>query len=38
MLRARSSGVAKNSQHRLGKAMDWFVTDVPLVQAPRHSP
>ncbi len=30
MLRARSSGVAKNSQHRLGKAMDWFVTDVPL--------
>ncbi len=30
MLRKRSSGVAKNSQHRLGKAMDWFVTDVPL--------
>jgi uncharacterized protein YcbK (DUF882 family) len=30
MLRARTSGVAKNSQHRLGKAMDWFVTDVPL--------
>ncbi len=30
MLRRRSSGVAKNSQHRLGKAMDWFVTDVPL--------
>ncbi len=32
MLRRRSSGVAKNSQHRLGKAMDWFVTDVPLAQ------
>ncbi len=30
MLRKRSSGVAKNSQHRLGKAIDWFVTDVPL--------
>jgi len=30
MLRRRSSGVAKNSQHRLGKAMDWFVTDVKL--------
>ncbi len=32
MLRRRTSGVAKNSQHRLGKAMDWFVTDVPLAQ------
>jgi len=32
MLRRRSSGVAKNSQHRLGKAMDWFVTDVPLAK------
>lgn len=30
MLRRRSSGVAKHSQHMLGKAMDWFVTDVPL--------
>ncbi len=30
MLRSRSSGVAKHSQHMLGKAMDWFVTDVPL--------
>ncbi len=30
MLRRRTNGVAKNSQHRLGKAMDWFVTDVPL--------
>lgn len=32
MLRKRSSGVAKNSQHRLGKAMDWYVTDVPLAK------
>lgn len=32
MLRRRSSGVAKNSQHRLGKAMDWFLTDVPLAK------
>jgi uncharacterized protein YcbK (DUF882 family) len=30
MLRRRSSGVAKRSQHMVGKAMDWFVTDVPL--------
>jgi uncharacterized protein YcbK (DUF882 family) len=30
MLRSRSSGVAKNSQHMLGKAMDWYVTDIPL--------
>ena len=30
MLRSRSSGVAKHSQHMLGKAMDWYVTDVPL--------
>jgi uncharacterized protein YcbK (DUF882 family) len=32
MLRKRSSGVAKNSQHRLGKAMDWYLTDVPLTK------
>jgi uncharacterized protein YcbK (DUF882 family) len=32
MLRTRSSGVAKNSQHMLGKAMDWYVTDVPLAR------
>ena len=32
LLRARSSGVAKNSQHRLGKAMDWYVPDVPLAK------
>jgi len=32
MLRRRSSGVAKNSQHRLGKAMDWYLTDVPLAK------
>jgi uncharacterized protein YcbK (DUF882 family) len=30
MLRKRSKGVAKKSQHMLGKAMDWYVTDVPL--------
>ncbi len=32
MLRRRSSGVAKNSQHRLGKAMDIFLPDVPLAK------
>ena len=32
MLRRRSSGVAKNSQHRLGKAMDFYVPDVPLAK------
>lgn len=32
MLRGRSSGVAKNSQHMLGKAIDWYVTDVPLAK------
>ena len=32
MLRARSSGVAKNSQHMLGKAIDWYVPDVPLAK------
>ena len=30
MLRSRSSGVAKNSQHTLGKAMDFFIPDVKL--------
>jgi uncharacterized protein YcbK (DUF882 family) len=30
MLRSRSSGVAKNSQHTLGKAMDFFLPDVPV--------
>jgi uncharacterized protein YcbK (DUF882 family) len=30
MLRSRSSGVAKQSQHMLGKAMDWYLPDVPL--------
>ena len=29
MLRRRSSGVAKNSQHMLGKAMDFYLPDVP---------
>jgi uncharacterized protein YcbK (DUF882 family) len=30
MLRSRSHGVAKKSQHMLGKAMDFFLPDVPL--------
>lgn len=30
MLRGRSRGVAKNSQHTLGKAMDFFIPGVPL--------
>jgi len=30
MLRARSRGVAKQSQHMLGKAMDFYFPDVPL--------
>ena len=30
MLRSRSKGVAKNSQHRLGKAMDFYIPGVPL--------
>jgi uncharacterized protein YcbK (DUF882 family) len=30
MLRRRSSGVAKNSQHILGKAMDMHYVDVPM--------
>jgi hypothetical protein len=30
MLRAKSSGVAENSQHMLGKAMDVFIPGVPL--------
>jgi uncharacterized protein YcbK (DUF882 family) len=32
MLRAKSNGVAKNSQHMLGKAMDWYLPDVPLAK------
>ena len=32
MLRKRSRGVAKNSQHTYGRAMDWFVTDVPTAK------
>lgn len=32
MLRARSSGVAKNSQHVLGKALDFYLPDVPLAK------
>ncbi len=30
MLRSRSSGVAENSQHTRGKAIDFFLPDVPL--------
>ena len=30
MLRSRSSGVAKESQHTLGRALDFFIPDVPL--------
>jgi uncharacterized protein YcbK (DUF882 family) len=32
MLRRRSSGVARASQHMLGHAMDFFIPDVPLEQ------
>ncbi|TYC60706.1 DUF882 domain-containing protein [Rhodobacterales bacterium] len=32
MLRKRSSGVAKNSQHTLGKAMDFFIPGVNLAK------
>ena len=32
MLRRRSSGVAQNSQHMLGKAMDFFIPGVPLAK------
>jgi uncharacterized protein YcbK (DUF882 family) len=31
-LHARSKGVANNSQHMLGHAMDWFVPGVPLTR------
>lgn len=30
MLRARSSGVAKNSRHTMGMAMDFFIPGIPL--------
>lgn len=30
MLRSRSKGVAKNSQHTLGKAIDFYIPGVPL--------
>jgi uncharacterized protein YcbK (DUF882 family) len=30
MLRSRSKGVAKNSQHMLGKAIDFYIPGVPL--------
>ena len=32
MLRRRSNGVAKNSQHMRGKAMDFFIPGVPLAK------
>lgn len=32
MLRSRSSGVAKNSQHMLGKAVDFYLPDVKLAK------
>lgn len=32
MLRAKSSGVAKKSQHTLGRAMDFFIPGVPLAK------
>ena len=32
MLRRRSSGVARFSQHMLGHAMDFFISEVPLEQ------
>ena len=32
MLRRRSSGVARFSQHMLGRAMDFYIPDVPLEQ------
>jgi uncharacterized protein YcbK (DUF882 family) len=32
MLRQRSSGVAKSSQHMLGKAVDYYIPGVPLDQ------
>jgi uncharacterized protein YcbK (DUF882 family) len=32
LLRARSSGVASNSQHMLGHAMDFFIPGVPLTR------
>jgi len=36
MLRRRSSGVARFSQHTLGHAMDFYIPDVPLEQI-RHA-
>ncbi|HVT55344.1 MAG TPA: DUF882 domain-containing protein [Xanthobacteraceae bacterium] len=32
MLRAKTRGVAKFSQHMLGKAMDFYLSDVPLAK------
>src|SRR6476659_6661501 len=32
MLRRRSSGVARHSQHMLGHAMDFYIPDIPLEQ------
>ena len=38
MLRRRSSGVARFSQHMLGHAMDFYIPDVPLEHDPRRRP
>lgn len=35
MLRKRTRGVAKHSQHMLGRAMDFFLPDVPLAKLRR---
>ena len=35
MLRSRSRGVAEHSQHTLGKAMDFYLPDVPLPSSGR---
>ncbi len=32
MLRRRSNGVAQHSQHMLGKALDYYIPDVPLAK------
>ena len=38
MLRSRSKGVAKKSQHMLGKAMDFYIPDVQAEDAARDRP
>ena len=36
MLRRRSKGVARFSQHTLGKAIDFYIPGVPLEKLARH--